>query len=375
MSVSLRQEIGSVAPERHFASGAQDLKIVLLRSLTDLFVTEQCRSPEHIERYANSFLRLAPVLDAQTRLWIATRIANIPDTPQTVIDALATGCDDAAVYVLAHGYKVPSNRLYAAAAWQSVTLATALAGRSDLDAELIRVLAERPEREILRALVANTQINFEKATLQHLVRRARSDLDTARLLASRVKDSELLAPLFMVLDADQRRLALLNLRRKHLVANQALAPNDKEQLEAIFAVAADAQRRADYVDALALAIGCSKHDAQSIAEDASGEVQAIAFAWLGALPEQCIPVFNALNPDGPGAFDRLEYLVDIVRQFPFAAADELLRKMLTSGVKERETVQPQVQQTARPTLERQPSSNQRAPMSAAGVAQAAMSRK
>jgi hypothetical protein len=47
------------------------------------------------------------------------------------------------------------------------------------------------------------------------------------------------------------------------------------------------------------------------------------------------PIFNALMHDHPRQNNHCEYLLDIVRQMPFAVADDLLRAMISTPIAQR----------------------------------------
>ena len=331
MSVSLRH--ASNAKKR--PSSALDLKIELLRSLTILFSVDQNISQESIDHYENSYVRISDHLDADIRLTIAQLIVHLPYTPETVIEHLASGQDDAAHYTLRYGTKVSSSRLMAAAAWQSISLAQCVAQRTDLDEDIIRILAERPERAIVHTLVENKNLTFDKATLTHIQRRARYDQHLAQCLAVVMNDKELLSPLFLAADSNKRRSILLEARRKYVGKPLSAVEADEEAVDNIAVLTDMNLVRPRLSTILEKSLSCSPEDASRIINDREGEPLALCAAWMGCEPDIMAPIFDHLLKDHAGGQRHRAYLLDIVRQVPFIVADDLLRSMLTSPLRQR----------------------------------------
>jgi Uncharacterised protein conserved in bacteria (DUF2336) len=331
MSVSLRKQNG----RNGHAAGALDLRIELLRSLTDLFAVDQNCTQEQIDHYENSFLRVSDYLDAATRLYIAQRIVHLAQTPESILDILSSGQDEAVHYTLRHAQCLAHSRMVAAAAWQSVPLAQCVAERKGLDEEIIRILAERPEADIVKTLLQNDDIQFDQATLKHIQRRARHDQHVATQLAQRIDDQDMLASLFLSVDSNKRRKLILNIRRKYLGQNLAQPPADDVIIAQLNALT-DMITLSDALNTILVqALFCTPQEAAMIISDREGEPLALCGAWIGCEPQMIKPIIHHLMADHPNHREHCDYLLDIVRQVPFAVADDILRAMLRSPLRQR----------------------------------------
>src|SRR5687768_13322170 len=79
-----------------------DMRPVLLRAHTDLFVSAASRDRATIEAFEALAMGFLPTVDDATAAAVARKLAPIADTPPAVIDALLRSGGDARDAVLAH---------------------------------------------------------------------------------------------------------------------------------------------------------------------------------------------------------------------------------------------------------------------------------
>lgn len=329
MSVSLRKSSSQAS------AAALDLKIELLRSLTILFAVDQHITDETSAHYENAFMRVQDHLDEPTRFFIAQSLAAVPHTPSSIIDALTLGQDEATHYTLEHAIHVPPSRLMAAAAWQAASLAQCVARRADIDSEIIRILAERPEQKIVITLMENPHIEFDHATQHHVQRRARSNPDLMRALAQRTQDATLMHSVFLQANGDMRRRIMLDVRRKYLAQPMADAQSDEAMVSKIASLTIMANV-CEVISALVMeSLLCKADEAAKIVNDADGEPLALWAAWIGCPADVMAPLITHLMEDHPRKASHVAYLLDIISHVPFAVADDILRAALASPIPQR----------------------------------------
>ena len=275
-----------------------NIRPVLLRVLVDLFVRKPHHSPADLAQFEEITQRLLDEADEETRLIVAGKLARHPAMPQALVDRFLAEQGQIAASVLEHAPVAPE-RLAAAAAWGTPDMALAVAHRPDLDAQLVRTVAERPEREVLLALLRNHAAPVDRSLFQYLVRRAREDEDLCRAVLGRPDAPPAdLAPLFMLATRDQRASILLALRRDDL-GPETLRPRLTEaQQAALLRV----ERSLLFPDtdsfdvALAAALGLAATEVWRIIDDPRGEPLAVALAAIGASAGLAARVFILSGP-------------------------------------------------------------------------------
>ena len=73
-----------------------DVRPMLLRVLTDLYVQEHSHSREREQQFCELALRLLPAVDVQTRVAVAAKLARYPAAPSAVVERLAADVPDVA---------------------------------------------------------------------------------------------------------------------------------------------------------------------------------------------------------------------------------------------------------------------------------------
>ena len=161
-----------------------DLKPVILRVQTDLFVQAANRDRPELQSFASLAGGLIPIVDEDTAAIVAEKLAPFPDTPRSVLAALAARGGRVRDIVLAHAIEVSADLLDAALR-DGARSAVAIAGRPGLPRSTVAELARRGDPEIDRALAGNTGIALRGDAAGLLVGRARTDQDLAGLLLTR----------------------------------------------------------------------------------------------------------------------------------------------------------------------------------------------
>ena len=148
-----------------------DLRPILLRVHTDLFVTAPVRDRGAIEAFEALVTGLLPSVDDATAAVVARKLTACPDAPPALLAALEGrgGTAGAAAFT---GFP-PSPDAVAAALSGHALLADALAGRSGLTAATLERLLALDNAAVDLALAGNRRLPLAPAAVAHLVRKAR----------------------------------------------------------------------------------------------------------------------------------------------------------------------------------------------------------
>lgn len=223
-----------------------DMRPILLRVLTDLYLQRATHTPEDEHYYTELVLRLIEAADVSDRAALAARLAPHPSAPARVIERLARDVLDVAAPVLKHSPRLAPAHLKAIAEEGGSACTGVMDARSGgnlglhaaVAAELSDLFyaAKSPERRLilinldyapvlpsrpLTPLQRTDVWRLESAALQHnteaLVREFRRTLGVSRGQARRMLNDELGEPIVvaakaMDLSADilQRMLLFLN---------------------------------------------------------------------------------------------------------------------------------------------------------------------
>jgi uncharacterized protein (DUF2336 family) len=182
-----------------------DVRPILVRVLTDLFIQKPDHAPDDIARYEELVSQLLDVVNVEARAAVARKLAGEPRAPRSLIERLIA--DDVAVSapVLSRFPDVSRQTLRALALDGGPAEAAAIASREDLDSDLIRLLARRPDELVLETLVANAAARLTGSTLGTLVERAAgSPALAAALLRRDDLDAVALCPLYIHADPARR---------------------------------------------------------------------------------------------------------------------------------------------------------------------------
>lgn len=313
------------------ALGSRDnlnLRPVLLRVMTDLFVMKEHHAPDEIRQFEEIALHMIDDVDRETRTAIARKLATYRALPTAIVERLLAHGGEAAAVLFEKTETVGYRALVSAASFGDTMLATAVARRSGLDAALVQTLAARPESEVLLALVENTSAMIARSTHHALVRRARRDSLLAAALIARIENTEDIAPLFLAASPDARAAILLAARRRALGRPpQAAASTDGGLLGRLEKLAL-APDRGPFAAALAAATGATVEDMGNVVDDCRGEPLALVLAALGMSPAAATRVFLRSNPEIAHSYERVAALQQLVADISMRTARRLVIRFL-----------------------------------------------
>lgn len=309
--------------------GDLEMRPVLLRVVTDLFVGRESFPREDIRHYEAIALGLIDRTDIQTQEIVAGKLARCGATPASLVTRFLDAGGRMAAEFLAHSSLVPLDRLRAAAAEGTVEQAEAVAGRVDLDEDLARALAARPEIEVARKLADNLTAPLAGDVAARLVARGRKDESLARALCYRLVDADLVAPLFLHASPSQRAAIILSARRADL-GNPTRAPRGASEIEIAGEIerAAIAHDRPLLSGLVARALGATLAEANAIIADPRGEPLALALAALRVTPEAAARIFMCLDAPIAHSHGRVRALSELVIDISPGAATSIIAAMI-----------------------------------------------
>jgi uncharacterized protein (DUF2336 family) len=287
--------------------------------------------------------------DPATRLIVARKIAPRLATPPALFDAIIERGGEAALVVLERAVAISREHLIAAAAGDLIR-ACAVARRSDLDEELVGVLAARPAREIALALAGNPAAPLGREALAILAGRAERDEKLAQALLARSAAPLDLAALFLYATSSQRAAMLLAAQRAEL-ARSSPTWRGVDDAAAKLERHALARQPALFLTTLAQALGCEADLAERIVAEPSGEALAVVLAALGA-PEDATMRILVLGDAVSLDYRRLGALTRLKDALNPAAARRIVSAMTGARVAQRAIAEPALDPTAAPAPSR-----------------------
>ncbi len=309
----------------------EDLQIrpVLLRALTDMFISRPSHTPGEIKQFETIVLGLLDYADDQTHQIIAAKLAQFGATPASIVTRFLKQGGKAGAEFLAHSSLVDRDVLRKAAQEGETAIAIAIAGRADLDADLARALGKRPETEVARALAMNFASPIDDALLGELAVRQPRDAALARALCQRASSPALIASLFLYASPSQRASIILAARRADLVS--AARTTRMFAGEPIIAEIERAAIEGDiplFEAILARGLGASLVEACEIVHDPHGEPLALALAALQTPAPLAARIFMRMDPVIAESVDRVRALTKLVDEITPTAARALASSML-----------------------------------------------
>ncbi|GJD92256.1 hypothetical protein BHAOGJBA_5809 [Methylobacterium hispanicum] len=310
-----------------------DLKPVVLRVQTDLFVQAERRDRAERESFEALACGLIPTVDEETALIVAEKLAAFPGTPEAVLAALAHRGGAVRDAVVA-GVPTLSPRLLDAALGDGADLAGAIAARPGLDRATIEDLIGRDDPAIDRALAANTGIVLQASAAARLVARGRTQPDLGRQLLARPDLSAAeMAPLYLHADP-LRREAI----RESVEATAALRPcpppprGAGTELTGLSA----AHDVTGFIGSLAGLLGLPR-DFLSASPDPGTRYDLITLCLRAAdlHEEEAVYVFLTLNEGVARSAERVFDLVRLFRTVSRAAARDLISAITDRPLRER----------------------------------------
>lgn len=199
-------------------SGAPERRVMLLRRITDLFLSDANRlNEEQVGVFDEILTHLAHRIEERVLSQISLKLAPVKNAPINMITLLAND-DNIAVAgpVLAQSDRIAEPDLIAIARSKSQTHLLAIAIRASLSEALTDVLIERGDRKVVGKLARNNGARFSLHGYEAVVNRAEGDDELAENLGLRI-------------DIPPALLKRLLLRATNLVRSRLLAAADPEK--------------------------------------------------------------------------------------------------------------------------------------------------
>jgi uncharacterized protein (DUF2336 family) len=314
---------GLVALGRH---GGLNMKPILLRVITDQFVSQPRHPARDIGQYEELARQLIADVDVPTALAVARRLGGHPDAPAAIIEKLLDKDTEVAAALFEVGAPVDRAKLAEHAEWGSLAEATAIAGRRNLDANTATALARRLESEVLCALAANKDAPLDAHSVSYLVQRGRTDRELGLVLLARTDLTFDRSTLFLLANSEQRAEVLAAARLGGSSGGRERQPASHDV--GAMADLAAAQKWTHFAIELATRLGCNPRGVQEIIRDKSGEPLAVALAALGMDPADAARIFLSSEPDIAHSMDRIRVLTRITSDLTVPAARRVLSAML-----------------------------------------------
>jgi hypothetical protein len=310
-----------------------DLKPVILRVQTDLFLSAGVRDRKTVAAFASLAGGLIPIVDDETAEIVARKLAAFPDTPPSLLAALVERGGGARDAVISQAPILTQAMIQAALAEDS-ELGPAIASRHDLSRATLADLIARDDAAVDRALAANPAAHLQGEMLARLVGRGRRNPDLGRALLARHDLAHAdVAPLFLL--ADQTRREAIG---QAMMATAALRPNPPAPREAGAVLTGFAARAdiAGFIAALTEMLGLPKGFVTTTPDPSLRyELLTVAMRAAGLHEEEAVYIYLTLNEAVARSVDRVFDLVKLFRTLPRAAARDLLAAILDWTPQER----------------------------------------
>ena len=306
-----------------------EMRTVLLRVMTDLYLSRPHHTADEVRQYEEIFLGLLPHVDEAGRMVIAGKLAADAGTPESVLVALIQAGGPAAAEVLARSPVLSRKTLLRAAMHGDDAMTMALASRMDLDEMIVTGLASRAQVGVMIALARNPGAPISREVFRLMATHGRSNPDLGRALCQRNPDQRDLGPLFLWASHLQRASVLLDAKTSVLASLESREPNEVER-----ATADEMEQAAISGDwilfsmILARGLKCSLPQAQIIMEDRQGEPLVLALGALFLTPEQVTRVLMCQGAPVTHPYERIQSLIALRRQLPRPVCARLMRDML-----------------------------------------------
>lgn len=321
-----------------------DLKPVILRVQTDLFLRTPHRDRAARETFEALACGLIPTVDDETARIVAEKLSAHAETPPAILDALLARGGVARAAVLAGNTVLAGSAILAADAIAadpqeehaplSAMLTASLAALPSLRREALEDLSRDGRPEVDLALARNLDITLTGAPLRRLIDRARGSADLAQALLARADlAASDLAPLYLQAEPDRRATIA-----KAVEATAALRPCPPihRGLGTTLLSLSTARDVPGFVGTLAGALGLrSDFIAAVAAPDARYDLLALAMRATGLHEEEAVYVFLTLNQGVARSSERVAALVTLFRAVSRAVARDLLTAILDAPTTER----------------------------------------
>ncbi len=301
-----------------------DLRPVLLRVQTDLFVAAPNRDQGTINAFEALALGFLAVVDDDTAGIVARKLAPLADTPPRVIEMLLARGGQARQAVIQEMPRLP-RKVAAAVLADEPGLAPVLAARADLDAATLVELLGRKEDAVDLSLARNCAVVLGRA-LQQLVERGRERPRLAAALLAR-EDLSVSDEAALYVHADAPRRARIRERLEThapliaAIRSAALPRASDAACDDLLARAADGDGPG-FRTSLTQILGVSPLSAAlwRFDDEAHREFVALALVAVGIPSEDAIRIFLTLDRAVACSVWAVFHLAEIVRATPRGVA-------------------------------------------------------
>lgn len=317
-----------------------EMRPVLLRVITDLFALHPQHTDEEIRLYEEMAGRLLDDADETTLTNVGRKLSRCADAPAAILKRIRARGGEPAREILLKDFRIEWRELRQIAASGACDQACAVAGRADLDREIARIFAARPEREIIRAIAANPLAPLSGEDLRLLAARGRRDAVLARALLGRGELTLEHLPLYLFANPRERsRLVVLALEAHLAQAGrpQSTAMLDDEAVAQIEA-AAVRRKRASFALTMADQMQCDPLSARRLIDDECGDALALAFIAIGLPADAAARIFLIAFPKVALSSEIFGRNMRLFRTIPHRVASRLIEAII--GAPRGETAAP-----------------------------------
>lgn len=182
----------------------------LLREMTDLFMAAPAAySDGENHQFGEILGTVAREMEMEVRQNLATRLANVPNAPRTLIVQLANDEISVAAPVLARSKVLLEADLVALARVKSQDHLHAIAGREDVSSAVSDALVARGDEKVLVRLVSNAGAALSEQAMETLADKAQNVEALHRPMVSRADlPPHLLNEMFFAVSAELKRIIM-----------------------------------------------------------------------------------------------------------------------------------------------------------------------
>lgn len=305
-----------------------DLKPVILRVQTDLFLAAPIHDRAVLSAFASLAGGLIPIVDDETALTVAKKLAPCPETPQSVLAALAARGGSVCEIVIDTAVVIGPT-VVAAALSSGADISKAIAARAERD----RLNAPDPETADLER-ARDPQARLDRATLDRLMIRARREADLAATLLGRHDIAAAdLAPLWLHAETPQRAKIHEAAAATAALRSHPQAPRDIGVMLTGLSRGGDVK---GFLAALAEGLGLPGGFLGSAPNPSSRyDLLTLALRAADLSEAEAVYIFLTLNPTVARSADRVFELVQLFRSLTRPAARDLLGAILDVKLPER----------------------------------------
>jgi uncharacterized protein (DUF2336 family) len=309
-----------------------DLRPVILRVQTDLFVTAANRDRTTIAAFEALVSGLLPVVDDDTAAVVAKKLAPLAGTPERILELLVERGGEARRAVIESACAL-GETLIEAASRDGADLAEMRAARADVTASEIAELVARGDAGADLALARNEAVTLAGASLDTLVERARGNADLAKALLARADlPAAHRTPLYIEADEAQRAAIRAAVEPLAKIRSPSLPIRDREESDALvdLSMAGD---RVGFADKLATMLRLDRDIEWDFACEERHDLLPFALLAAGLGEGDAIRVLLTLEPEVALSVKEVLRLVRLWRETPRATAAYLVEAILGTAAR------------------------------------------